>query len=164
LNNDKPNPNNGRILNNDRPTNGRPSNIDRPTNGRPNPTNGRPSNNDRPNPTNGRPSNNDRPNPNNGRLLNNVPNNVRLLNNDKNVGRTPNKNYRHKNNENHQRPIKSDNFSIEKITKIDDVENFYELYFKDQERIRLKEIETEKLYKPPEDWVKKLIPVVFKKN
>jgi len=112
-------------------------------------------------PNNGRPSNNDKPNPNNGRLLNNVPNNVRLLNNDKNAGRTPNKNYRYKNNE---RPIKSDNFSIEKITKIDDVENFYELYFKDQERIRLKEIETEKLYKPPEDWVKKLIPVVFKKN
>ena len=54
---------------------------------------------------------------------------------------------------------------LELVSKsIDDVENFYELYFKDQERIRLKEIETEKLYKPPEDWVKKLIPVVFKKN
>ena len=126
-------------------TNGRPSNNDRP-----NPNHGRPSNNDRPNPNNGRPSNNDRPNPNNGRPSHNDrsnPNNFRLLNN-----------------ENYKRPIKTENFSIEKIPKIDDIENFYELYFKDQERIRLREIENEKLYKPPEAWVKKLIPVVFKKN
>ena len=78
------------------------------------------------------------------------------------------KNDKPKNN-NHRRSRNNDNrkkneIRVEKITKIDNDADFYELYFKDQERIRLKEIEIEKLYKPPEEWVKKLIPVVFKKN
>ena len=48
------------------------------------------------------------------------------------------------------------------IEKIDDNATFHELYFKEQEKMRMKEIEIEKMYKPPEDWVKKLIPVIFK--
>jgi hypothetical protein len=71
-----------------------------------------------------------------------------------------NNNRRSRNNDNR----KKNEIRIEKISKIDNDGDFYDLYFKDQERIRLKEIEIEKLYKPPEEWVKKLIPVVFKKN
>ena len=77
----------------------------------------------------------------------------------------PKNNYRSRNNEN-RRPKETftgeKHFSIDKITKKDDDATFYELYFKEQEKIRLKEIEIEKMYKPPEDWVKKLIPIVFK--
>jgi hypothetical protein len=77
----------------------------------------------------------------------------------------PKNNYRPRNNDNHKPKesfVGEKHFSIEKITKKDDDATFYELYFKEQEKIRLKEIENEKMYKPPEDWVKKLIPVVFK--
>ena len=85
--------------------------------------------------------------------------------NPKNDKPKPRNNYRSRNNEN-RRPKETftgeKNFSIEKITKKDDDATFYELYFKEQEKIRLKEIEIEKMYKPPEEWVKKLIPIVFK--
>ena len=34
-----------------------------------------------------------------------------------------------------------------------------ELYFKDQERIRIEDIEREKQFKPPQSWIDSLIPV-----
>jgi len=113
--------------------------------------------NDNPKPRNDKPKNDKKDNP---KPRTDKPKNDKI--NDK---PKPKNNYRSRNNDN-RRPKETftgeKHFSIEKITKKDDDATFYELYFKDQEKIRLKEIEIEKMYKPPEDWVKKLIPIVFK--
>ena len=113
--------------------------------------------NDNPKPRNDKPKNDKKDNP---KPKNDKPKNDKI--NDK---PKPKNNYRSRNNDN-RRPKETftgeKHFSIEKITKKDDDSTFYELYFKEQEKIRLKEIEIEKMYKPPEDWVKKLIPIVFK--
>ena len=37
----------------------------------------------------------------------------------------------------------------------------FESYFKDQEKIKLQDIEKEKLYKPSNLWIHSLIPIVF---
>uniref|UniRef100_A0A6C0E0H8 Uncharacterized protein n=1 Tax=viral metagenome TaxID=1070528 RepID=A0A6C0E0H8_9ZZZZ len=37
----------------------------------------------------------------------------------------------------------------------------FNLYFKEQEKIKLQDIENEKQYKPPNSWINSLIPIVF---
>jgi hypothetical protein len=34
-------------------------------------------------------------------------------------------------------------------------------YFKEQEKLKLQDIENEKQYKPPNTWINSLIPIVF---
>jgi hypothetical protein len=37
----------------------------------------------------------------------------------------------------------------------------YNSYFKEQEKLKLQDIENEKQYKPPNSWINNLIPIVF---
>ena len=69
-------------------------------------------------------------------------------------------------NENNRYSVLSDKKENNRYNSLSDKKEIkslfdFNLYFKEQEKIKHQDIENEKQYKPPNSWINSLIPIVF---